>query len=313
MPHSVRVVHIKRRDDRLLKYKTWAPVTWNIFLGFFFSVALLAISIWQDDGMSLVSTLLLSFLTTLIAYGNYWELKLTRRTQTQGYVPPGDVVIRYPKGSFLVVRCDEDIARELYFTPETITYKLSGAPYRLLSLVATVMLMGGVICLANAQIQCQIAWAAAYMLLGISYWIVAALPSRFHWDTSAYIVTNECLSDSAMDEPKRGFPSYSLTYTQALWKAIVVAKDVDWVHKNRACPDTDAWKEWLKQAQEEARKAWTGEKRQAERRQTLSGGWVTTWKVPDWNPQAALGKLLEAQARENEREMKQMREAIEEV
>lgn len=310
----MRVVHIKRRDDRLLKYKTFAPVTWNIFLGFFFSVVLLAISIWQDDGMSIVSTLLLSFLTTLIAYGNYWELKVTSRSIRNKNVPRGDVVIRYPKGSFLVVRCEEEVARELYFAPETVTYKISGAPYRLLNLVATVMLMGGVICLANAQIQCQIAWAAAYMLLGTSYWIVAALPARLHWDTSAYEVTDECLSDSAMDEPKRGFPSYNPTYTRALWKTIVLAKGVDWVYKNHACPDTNAWKQWLQQAQAEARKVSTGDPRQAERRQTLNGEWVTTWKVPAWDPQEALNKLLDAERREDEREReKGLRAGIEEV
>lgn len=217
-------------------------------------------------------------------------------------MPRGDVVIRYPKGSFLVVRCEEDVARELYFAPETIEYLLTHGPaYRILSLVGTVMLMGGVICLANAQIETQIAWAASYMLLGAAYWIVAALPPKLHWDTSAYAVDNECLSDSDMS--LKGFPSASKTFTQALWKAIVLAKNTEWVHKSNACPDTPAWRQWLREAREEAKSVARADKE-------MRPG-IVTWQIPDWNPQAALKALLDEQANNDEKLL--ARRVIEEV
>ncbi|KAH7377804.1 hypothetical protein BKA66DRAFT_571833 [Pyrenochaeta sp. MPI-SDFR-AT-0127] len=286
-PFSVRVVEVKRTGEQPLKSKTVAPLTGVILIGFSLSALLLAISIWQKDGMSIVATVLLSLLSSLIGYGNKWTLQLPRRKVKGAKVPRGDVVIRYPKGSFLIVRCDEDVARELYFAPESIQYLLTHGPaYRILSLVGTMMLMGGVICLANAQIQVQIAWAGSYMLLGSAYWIVAALPGKLHWDTSCYTVTNECLSDSNMEQ--KGFPSENHTFTQALWKAIVVSKATGWVRRSDACPDTVAWGDWLNAA-----RACSKDVRLSDKEKKTG---VKTWEVPDWDPQAFLSELLDAQA-----------------
>ncbi|KAF2438565.1 hypothetical protein P171DRAFT_371607 [Karstenula rhodostoma CBS 690.94] len=299
--HSVRVVRIKRTGASLVKSRTIAPLTGVLFLGFFLSCVLLGLSIWRRDGMSLVATCLLSFLSSLIGYGNKWKLKLPERRSKKGNVPPGDVVIRYPKGSFLIVRCPEEVARELYFAPETIEYLLQHGPaYRLLSLVGTIMLMGGVICLANAQIEAQIAWAASYMLLGSSYWIVAALPTKLHWDYSCYTVTNEKLSDSNMSV--KGYPSESPTFTQALWKAIVVSKQPSWVRLSNACPDTPAWKKWLTQAQEQASKVQLAESRIEEK--------VKTWEIPDWDAQQALVALLNEQALDDTASIKNAEEVV---
>lgn len=308
-PFSVRVVEIKRTGEQPLKSKSLAPLTVVLFVGFSLSALLLAISIWQRDGMSIVATVVLSLLSSLIGLGNKWELKLPKRNVKTGKVPRGDVVIRYPKGSFLVVRCDENVARELYFAPESIEYLLTHGPvYRILSLVGTMMLMGGVICLANAQIQVQIAWAGSYMLLGASYWIVAALPGKMHWDSSCYTVTNECLSDSNMS--KKGFPSQNLTFTQALWKAIVVSKHTRWVRRSDACPDTPAWEDWLNAA-----RACSGDVRLCDTNKKSElkidkGNEVKTWEVPDWDPQAYLAEVLDGQAKMDD---KTMTNGIEEV
>lgn len=291
-PFSVRVVEIKRTGDQPLKSKTVAPLTVVLFLGFALSALLLAISIWLEDGMSIIATVLLSLLSSLIGYGNKWTLRLPKRTVKTGKVPRGDVVIRYPKGSFLIVRCEEDVARELYFAPESIAYLLTHGPaYRILSLIGTMMLMGGVICLANAQIQVQIAWAGSYMLLGSAYWIVAALPGKLHWDTTCYTVTNECLSDSNME--KKGYPSENRTFTQALWKAIVVSKNIGWVRRSSACPDTRAWEDWLNAARACSKDVRLSDK------ENKPG--VKTWEVPAWDPQAYLAELLDEQAKKNER------------
>ena len=285
--YSVRVVEIERINKQDLKSKTVAPLTFVIFVGFTLSAFLLALSIWQKDGMSIVATCLLSLLSSLIGLGNKWKLQLPRRKETSGAVPRGDVVIRYPRGSFLIVRCNENVARELYFAPAEIDYLLKHAPaYRILSLVGTMMLMGGVICLANAQIQVQIAWAGSYMVLGAAYWIVAALPQKLHWDTSCYKVTNECLSDSNMEA--KGYPSENDTFTQALWKAIVVTKNITWVKRSDACPDTDAWRQWLREAHAVSKDFQLADKEKKEG--------VRTWDVPsEWNPQAQLATLLSDQ------------------
>ncbi|CAA9959620.1 hypothetical protein CFE70_003067 [Pyrenophora teres f. teres 0-1] len=298
-PFSVRVVKIVRDGNHPLKAKTIAPLTIVLFIGFALSALLLALSIWQEDGMSILATVLLSLLTSLIGYGNKWTLHLPQRRHKTTKVPRGDVVIRYPKGSFLIVQCDEDVARELYFAPESIDYLLTHGPaYRILSLVGTTMLMGGVICLANAQIQVQIAWAGSYMLLNAAYWIVAALPGKIHWDTSCYRVENQCLSDSKMDE--KGYPCTNDTFTQALWKTIVVTKNIEWITRSVACPDTPAWREWLQEAKACSRDVMVSE--------CEAKPGVKTWEVPDWDPQAALIALLHEQANRDDR-----REGFEDV
>ncbi|PVH97541.1 hypothetical protein DM02DRAFT_616491 [Periconia macrospinosa] len=301
--HSVRVVNIKRTPtDKVIKARTIAPLTVVLFLGFFLSCLLLGLSIWREDGMSILATVLLSLLSSLIGYGNKWELKLPERKAKTDKVPMGDVVIRYEKGSFLVVRCAEEVARELYFAPESIHYMLvNGWAYRLISLVGTMMLMGGVVALANAQIQLQIAWAGSYMALGSAYWVVAALPNKLHWDYSCYTVTDERLSDS---KKTKGYPSVNETFTQALWRAIVVSKNTDWVMRSNACPKTAAWKAWLDEARVAAQNVKATEDPKSS---------VKTWEIPPWDAQGRLAALLERQARKDQKEMFDEIKELEEV
>lgn len=84
-------------------------------LGFMEALTLLIASIVFGDGMSLIATLLLAGLSTIVGICNKWTLKLVQPPKANSENPKGDVVIRYPNGSFLVVKCSEHIARELYF------------------------------------------------------------------------------------------------------------------------------------------------------------------------------------------------------
>lgn len=106
------------------------------------------LSIHYDDGMSLLATVCLSLLSTLIAVGSKWTLELPKR-KADRKVPPGDIVIYYPQGAFMVIKCDEDVARELYWAPEKCNYMVGVQTYRLIALTGTIMLMVGVIALAN--------------------------------------------------------------------------------------------------------------------------------------------------------------------
>ena len=89
--HSVRVVEIKRIDDtKDLKSRTFAPLTFVLFVGFFLSCVLFGLSIWREDGMSLVATILLSLLSSLIGAGNKWTLQLPKRW---GFFASEDIVV----------------------------------------------------------------------------------------------------------------------------------------------------------------------------------------------------------------------------
>lgn len=286
---SVRCVEIERvNDNKTVEATTISPQSGLAILGCLESLFLIAYAIVFRDGMAILAVLLLSSLSTLVGFGNKWTLRLHQRTQGKtAAVPSGDVVIRYPRGNFLIVQCTENVARELYFAPEAIDYYIKSAPvYRIISLVGTMMIMFGVICLANAQIQLQLAFGASYIFLNAAYWLVAALPSKMNWDTSCYRIAKQKFAypDGYHETPKmhsKTFTDLNQTFTRALWKAIVATKHIGWVKHSNATPLSKAWDQWLRLALEQARTAsWHMEEG------------VKVWDVPNWDPQRTLGDLL---------------------
>jgi hypothetical protein len=258
------------------------------------SLLLFAFSIINEDRPALLATLSLSLLSSLIGVSNKWTLDLPKRRAPNANTPPGNVVIRYANGNFLVVQCTEDIARELYFAPENIKYLVSqSSEYRIISLIGTFLLMVGIISLSNASTPLQMGFAAAYMILNIAYWIVAALPPELHWDVSCFEVMDQCFQvDNDGDKEKSAsnwtpsFVEYNKTFTQALWKVIVATKSTKWIKKSAAAPETPAWNEWLKEARRQART--TGS-----RDEVFNGKAVRIWEIPAWDPQKALGEFVQ--------------------
>jgi hypothetical protein len=292
-------VQIVRKNNKgTVKAKVFGPLWGVAALGCMLALILVALSIWQRDGMGLLATILLGLLSTLIGWGNKWTLNLPKRGIHTGqpgektatiFTPPGDVVIRYPKGNFLIVQCVEDVARELYFAPENIDYLIKPPwQYRMISLVGTLMLMFGVIFLGNSGTPLQIAYAVAYMLLNVAYWVVAALPSRLHWEMGCFEVHEQCFATpdgKCPDKTGKIYVDLNKSFTQALWKAIVATKDIDWIERSSAAPKTTAWNEWLHEAKTKAKEA-------NSRTEMVDGKEIKIYDVPDWNPQKALADCL---------------------
>ena len=173
----------------------------------------------------------------MICLGSRWSLIFAKR-KAKRHVPKDNIVLCYPNGSFRIVTCDEDIARELYWHPEACKYHFTDTEYRLISLVGTITLMSGVICLGNSTVPLQVAFAAAYMILNVVYWVVAALPARWHWDLSCYKVTSEEYAGGEEND----------NFTQALWKAIAITGSIEWVEYGQVTPVNEGWKKWLDMA-----------------------------------------------------------------
>lgn len=217
--------------------KTFGPLAWVELLGAAMSLALLVLSIVRDDGFALCATVLLSLLSSFIGLGSRWSLELMQRKASRR-VPRDNVVIKYPNGAFLVVKCDENIARELYWHPEECIYYCGDTTYRIISLVGTITLMFGVICLGNSTLSLQIGFAAAYMILNAAYWVVAALPQQWHWDLSCYEVKKEMYEGGEKQN----------SFTMALWRAIAITESVEWVKNGQVAPVSEAWKKWVDMA-----------------------------------------------------------------
>ncbi|TIA48546.1 hypothetical protein D6C79_04056 [Aureobasidium pullulans] len=199
--------------------------------------------------MSMLATLCLSFLSTLTGVANHWDLVAKDpaiQPKPDEVLPRGDLVVRYPNGSFLVVKCNEQVARELYFTREDIRYTMvqRRGIYRTISLTGTLLLMLGVIFLANATKALQLAWAVIYVLLNAAYWSFAALPKRYHWDLDRYKVTEVGIERPNFNDNR---------FTDALFKAVLFAQGADWARIGEAAaPRTKIWDDWLDLAEVEA-------------------------------------------------------------
>jgi hypothetical protein len=235
-PRATNEPHVEQQLP-LVKLDSLGPFAWVTLLGSFVSLALFIVSIVLGDGMSLIATLLLSGSSTLVGLSNKWELQLPRKYTGRAKLPPGDVVIKFPNKSFLVVFCEEEVARELFWTVEEIKYHIENATmYRLISLIGTLMLMLGVVVLANAKLPLKFCWTGAYLLLNAAHWAAAALPRRLHWDFLAFRVEEQGIAGGPDND----------TYMDALGKAIVVTKSVGWLRFGKAVPFTHKWDEWLK-------------------------------------------------------------------
>ncbi|KAH0365135.1 hypothetical protein KCU65_g6301, partial [Aureobasidium melanogenum] len=238
----VRIVRNPKHPDRPIRPKRLSPLLAVNILGFSCSVGLLVASIVLKDGMSMLATLCLSFLSSLTGIANHWDLVAKDKAmqpKPDEVLPRGDLVVRCPNGSFLVVKCNEQVARELYFTREDIKYTMiqRRGIYRTISLTGTLLLMLGVIFLANATKALQLAWAVIYVLLNAAYWSFAALPKRFHWDLDRYKVT-----EVGIERPN----SNDNRFTDALFQAILFAQGADWARIGEAAaPRTKIWDDWL--------------------------------------------------------------------
>ena len=221
--------------------------------------------------MALVATILLSSLTTLVGVGNRWKLRLKKRDAKRP-VPPSDVVIVYPRGAFLIVKCDEDIARELYWHPEQCEYVVGVTVYRVLALMATLMLMAGVIFLGNASLTLQTCYAGAYLILNAAYWTVAALPQGWNWDLSCFEVKMERYEGG---EQCKSFPS-------ALWRSIAITQSIRWVKNGNIAPGSEVWQQWLEDAEFHAKQGYRS------RSYTAEEG----LRLPEWNCEEALTNLM---------------------
>ena len=149
------------------------------------SLALLIVSVESDDGMSLIATVFLSDLLTLLGWSTRWELRVSLIHIRRAKLPPGGVVIAVPNKSFLVVFCEKEAARVLFWAVEGIRYQVESANgHRLLFLRGTVMLMLGVVVLASSKLPLKFCWTDAYLLLSAAHLIPVALTQQLHCVTS---------------------------------------------------------------------------------------------------------------------------------
>lgn len=166
--------------------------------------------------------------------------------------------------------------QELFFMPNTIEYA-SNSCYTLISSVGTLLLGLGVIALANARIQLQLAWAGAYLLLNIAHWTAAAMPREWNFSFRGYNVTEEFLSQGGQ----------RANYLDTLCASIAFVGSSEWVRRSSSAPRGPAWDEWLDIAGHQAKRCAPS----APRSSTAKQSRVTTYQEHLWNARRGLDEI----------------------
>lgn len=227
------------------------------------------VAYWRD-GNALLAVFVLSAQSSLVGYASWWKPRLMARPPHPDVaVPPGDMIIRTREGAFVLVKCTEDVTRELYGAGAECEYRVGGRAYRSLMAVGTALLMVGVVLLGNVKFNAQALIAGSYIVLNGAYWLLGMLPRRYFWDLSRYEWRDMTPADArdAHLPPGDGLlgdDGEHPSYTKTLWYAIRETRQTGWVGRSGAAPGTALWRRWLEEAGENARggnRGWPAVKR----------------------------------------------------
>lgn len=221
--------------------KFWSPLNVLSVGSFFLTIGLLVWAALIQDGTAIVAVATISFASSIVGYASWWEPELMNRT-SRSRVPPGDMIIRTREGAFLLIRCDEDVARELYIGTEECVYKVKTQKYRVLVAFGTFLLMVSVVLLGNCNFTMQAAIGVSYIVLNGLFWGSSLVEKGKFWDLSHYIwedITPEdaANADEKQDDTLGGKPSF----TRTMWYAIRETRKTGWVKRGGAAPSTPQW------------------------------------------------------------------------
>ncbi|KAI1847599.1 hypothetical protein JX266_006451 [Neoarthrinium moseri] len=232
----------------------WSPVHLLSVFSMLLTIAMIIAAVFFNDGTAILALCLISLASSIVGAASWWKPLLMRRSHTNK-VPDGDVVIRTREGAFLLIKCTENVARELYAGTEECEYRVGGQTYRILMGIGTMLLMFSVVLLGNCKWHSQTFIAASYILLNGMYWAMGLLPKRYFWDLSRYNVEDITPEDAKNahtttddTDPREGVKSF----TRTLWFAIRETKRTAWVERSGAAPGTPQWKAWLAEAEQAA-------------------------------------------------------------
>lgn len=235
--------------------RLFSPMHILSVFSFVLSIAIIVAAVFWEDGVAILAVTLISAASSVVGYASFWSPILMRR-QHNNKVPQGDVMIRTREGAFILIRCTEDVARELYSGTEECKYYVGERAYRLLMALGTTLLMLSVVLFGNCTWNSQIFIGGSYIVLNGLYWALGMIPRRYSWDLSRYEWKDDTPEDAKnadkitdASDQREGHPSY----TRTLWLAIRETKRIGWVERSGAAPGTEQWKRWLREAEVNAR------------------------------------------------------------
>lgn len=218
------------------------------------TVGIIIAARYWEDGTAILAIAVISIASSVVCYASWWQPILMNRG-TNAKVTEGDVVIRTREGAFILIRCTEEVARELYSGTVECRY-ISHKFHRLYMGLGMVLLMVAIVLLGNCGWNSQAFIGGSYILLNGLYWVMGLVPPKHFWDLTRYDVQDVTPPDAKKAHikshvpPGEGVPSF----TRTLWYAVRETKHGAWVERSGAMPRTDEWKKWLDEAVEQSKK-----------------------------------------------------------
>ncbi|KAI4862738.1 hypothetical protein F4820DRAFT_429449 [Hypoxylon rubiginosum] len=231
----------------------YSPVHVLAVFSVMLTASLIGFAAHYKDGTAILAVSLIAFASSVVGWASWWKPLLMKRSHTNK-VPRGDVIIRTREGAFLLIKCTEEVARELYSGTEECEYHVSGQAYRALMGLGTCLLMVSVILLGNCKWNSQIFIGASYITLNGLYWAMGLLPKKYFWDLSRYKIKDVTPKDAkgahrkTSGDQREGVPSF----TRTLWYTIRETKRTAWIERSGAAPATPQWRQWLAEAEQAA-------------------------------------------------------------
>ncbi|DAA74826.1 TPA_exp: Uncharacterized protein A8136_2244 [Trichophyton benhamiae CBS 112371] len=244
-PVSVPPPH-KHGNKYAITPNKWSPLSLITISSFLMTACAFAWALVIRDGTAAVAIFLMSMVSTLNGFAFYWKPHLAVRPSS-AVVPRGDIIIRTREGAFIVVRCTEELARELYTGTEECNYSLSEQWARVLVGIGTFLIMFAVVLLGNCEWTMQAVVSAIYMLMNAMYWGSSLMPKSWIWDMSRYD-WKDVTPDNVKAAHEIGSDGAQPSFTRTLWYAIHATEEINWVIVSGAVPQTQAWENWLELA-----------------------------------------------------------------
>lgn len=247
-----RIETINDKDKPRVPPRTLSPLNILAISSFVVTIALVIGAIFLQDGTAIVALGTISAASSIVGYASWWEPILTKRA-FKSVVPPGDVVIRTREGAFLLVKCNEDVARELYTGTEECQYYVETQQYRILVGFGTFLLMVSVVLLGNCNFAMQAAIGLSYIILNGSFWGASLVNKSRFWDLSHYQCEDITPADSLLANESQGETlATQPSFTRTMWYAIRETKKIGWIKRGGVAPSTEKWDRWLDVAEQNA-------------------------------------------------------------
>lgn len=266
MTHAVADPTLKPSERPAVPPALGSPIHILTLFSFALTLAIFGLTAHWRDGNALLAVVIISLQASLVGYASWWRPQLTvRPPHGSDAPPPGDMMIRTREGAFVLVRCSEEVARELYTGAEECAYHVGPTLYRCCMAAGTALLMVGVVLLGNTGFEAQALVAGGYVVLNGAYWLLGMLPRGHFWDLSRYEWEDVTPDDArnANDAAAAAAPGKSSSlgrgeedspsFTRTLWYAIrETGGQTWWVERSGAAPSTPQWQQWIREAGEMA-------------------------------------------------------------